>query len=474
MKTIFVRFLFVLVCAILLFSVGAYSQTPKQNPTQNQTVPAPVTVPNDKEVVDAYHYLLGRMLVLRQEILDFKGDFKWNQLIPRKGGQVTWANPNLDVAYSEAWLAIDSKSCAQVTMPQIKNRYYTFQLLNSWGETVSNLNDRTYPKKSFGKFVYCTKDSTVKTSPDIERINLDGHKFRALARIELGNSPKEALYLQKQMKISMIGTVSQIAKPVDIPMFTNKELPGVEIFDKAEEVMLSEPDINPGMESLQQIVMKVTQALRNKDFKAKAETLIRDEAIPELSKALQRNGTVKNGWLRPSTIGNYGSDFLTRTMVNYGGIWANSNSEVIYFRTNMDGEEKPLNGSNTYTMHFAKEDDPKQHAKYFWSIVAVDAEKFQVIQNSKKKYSISNHTKMVRNKDGSFTLVFANKLPRGVNVGNWMPTPEGKNYHLTFRLYGPDDAVRTGDAFPPPLVLKDPSEKLSFFEDEYDDSAVLR
>jgi hypothetical protein len=67
---------------------------------------------SDSEISDAYVYLLGRLLVTRQQQLDFQEGFQWNQLVHRKPGAVDWPNPNLDVAYSEAWLALDETSCS--------------------------------------------------------------------------------------------------------------------------------------------------------------------------------------------------------------------------------------------------------------------------------------------------------------------------------------------------------------------------
>ncbi|MFZ0669217.1 MAG: DUF1254 domain-containing protein, partial [Pseudolabrys sp.] len=80
---------------------------------------------SDRDIVEAYEYLLGRWLVLRQENLDFKGGLKWNQITHREPGGVDWANPNLDVVYSEAWVAVDEKSCTLIELPEIKGRYYT-------------------------------------------------------------------------------------------------------------------------------------------------------------------------------------------------------------------------------------------------------------------------------------------------------------------------------------------------------------
>jgi hypothetical protein len=99
----------------------------------------------DQEVSNAYIYLMSRLLVLRQQQLDFREGFKWNTLVHRKPGDVQWPNPNLDVAYSEAWVAVDEKSCLMVSVPKIAGRYYTVQFLNGWGETVANINERVFP-----------------------------------------------------------------------------------------------------------------------------------------------------------------------------------------------------------------------------------------------------------------------------------------------------------------------------------------
>ena len=89
---------------------------------------------SDQGISDGYIYLLGRLTVTRQQQLDFQEGFKWNELVHRKPGAVDWPNPNLDVAYSEAWVAADEDSYVLVSVPQITDRYYTVQFLNGWGD----------------------------------------------------------------------------------------------------------------------------------------------------------------------------------------------------------------------------------------------------------------------------------------------------------------------------------------------------
>src|SRR5258707_15127468 len=89
----------------------------------------------DQDISDAYIYLLGRLMVTRQQQLDFQEGFKWNELVHRKPGGVDWPNRNLDVSYSEAWVAVDKSSCTVVSVPKVEGRYYTWHFLNGWADS---------------------------------------------------------------------------------------------------------------------------------------------------------------------------------------------------------------------------------------------------------------------------------------------------------------------------------------------------
>jgi hypothetical protein len=156
---------------------------------------------SDQQISDSYIYLLGRLLVLRQEKLDFQEGFKWNRLIHRKPGDVAWPNPNLDVAYSEAWVAVDEKSCLVLTVPRVEHRYYTVQFLNGWGETVANVNERLFPTHPSGKFAVCLKGSQAPRPASAQLVEVPVKYMRVLVRVELGSDPRKAVALQRQFKI---------------------------------------------------------------------------------------------------------------------------------------------------------------------------------------------------------------------------------------------------------------------------------
>ncbi|MEJ8852988.1 DUF1214 domain-containing protein [Variovorax robiniae] len=409
----------------------------------------------DQQVSDAWIYLLSRLLVLRQQQLDFKEGFQWNGLVHRKPGEVDWPNPNLDVAYSEAWVAIDETSCALVTVPKITGRYYTVQFLNGWGETVANLNERVFPQHPSGKFAVCLEGSSVEVPADTQRVDVPVKAMRVLSRVELGANWDEAIALQQQFEIRASGQPPLPAIPETV-MFEMDALPGVEAFESAELALDSEADINPGMEKLQADVRAIAKAIQQPEERKRIDEVIRSQAFADIKKALPNlgHGTTRDGWSLPSTSGIYGDDWLVRTLINYGGIWANTPQEVIYYKSFADAAGKPLSGDHGYILHFTKEQLPAQYATHFWSVIAVDSVQRRVLPNPLKRYLLNKESKLQYGADGSLTLYFADAQPEGVPNGNWLPTPKGSRYSLTFRFYRPKGGVAARTYFPPPLVVQ--------------------
>jgi len=399
----------------------------------------------DRNIVEAYEYMLGRWLVLRQENLDFKEGFKWNQIIHREPGGVDWANPNLDVAYSEAWVALDEKSCTLIELPEIKGRYYTVEALNGWGEVTANINERNYPKHPFGKFAFCLKDTKATLPKGTQRVNLPSKKSRILMRIELGAHPANAIALQKKTTMKATGS-PQIDDAVAKPNFPNNKLPGVEGFDKTDEILSSERDINVGMIAVQEQARAVAKAAADPAQRAHIDEVIRKLAIPSFLSEIPKMGKLVNGWIHPRIIGNFRSDYVMRTITNYAGIWANNSKEVVYFGA------QGIDGSQTYTQTYPKDALPASKTHYFWSVVVVDGVDYRIIPNSLNRYLLNKQSALKYNDDGSLTLAFAPKQPEGIPESNWLPTPNGKKYNMTYRFYGPSKDVTDGTYYPPPLV----------------------
>ena len=219
----------------------------------------------DRDIVEAYEYMLGRWLVLRQENLDFKEGFKWNQIIHREPGGVDWANPNLDVVYSEAWVGRRRQELHAHRAPGDQG-----PLLHRAGAQRLGRSHRQYQRAQFSQAsvrqVCVLHEGRARpTLPKgTLRINLPSKKSRILMRIELGANPAEAIALQKKTTMKATGS-PEIDEAVVKPNFTNSKLPGVEGFDKTEEILASEADLNPGMIDVREKARAIAKAAADPD-----------------------------------------------------------------------------------------------------------------------------------------------------------------------------------------------------------------
>jgi hypothetical protein len=282
--------------------------------------------------------------------------------------------------------------------------------------------------------------------PPILRVDLPNRKSRVLVRIELGADHAEAVALQKQITMKATGT-PKIEKAVIEPTFTNNKLPGVEAFEKTEEVLASEDDINNGMVAVQDQARAIAKAAAaDPAERARIDDVIRKRAIPAFVAEIPKGGRAVNGWMRARVTGNYRTDYLSRTVANYSGIWANNGKEAVYFET------QQIDGSQIHKQTFPADALPPAKTRYFWSMMMLDAVDRRVIANPLNRYLFNKQSGLELNADGSLTLVFAPRLPAGTPESNWMPTPQGRRYNLTYRLYGPAKDVADGTYYPPPLV----------------------
>jgi len=291
------------------------------------------------------------------------------------------------------------------------------------------------------------------TPAGMQRVEVPVKAMRVLARVALGANWNEAVALQQQFAFRASGqpTLPTIPKT---PIFDIEQLLGVEAFEAADAALDSEADLNPGMEKVQATTRAIAQAVKDPATRARIDQVIKTKTLAEFKKVMPilGDGTVKNGWALASTIGVYGKDWLVRTLVNDGGIWANIREEVIYYKGFVGPDGKPLTGDNAYTMHFPKDQLPAQYATHFWSVIAVDSAHRRVLPNPAKRYLLNKETNPQYGPDGSLTLYFADQKPKDAPDGNWLPTPRGTGYSLTFRFYRPKGGVADRSYFPPPLV----------------------
>ena len=418
---------------------------------------ATIAPPDQQTLTEAYIYLLGRVLVIRQELNDLKEPgVKYNAIKYNPLGSADFVNPNFDVAYLEAWIAADDETAVLLDVPEIEGRYYTAQILDEWGEVIVNINERRLPSRPFGTFALVRPGATPDIPPDAVRIDLHSCKAKLLARVELKDDRDGAVALQRRFKLTAFGQPI-IEPPPRVPEFGNgnKDLIGVEIFDDVDVTLASALDVSPIAAEMQQTVRAVAAyATSDRAARASLDSQLRTMIIPEFRDfAIAKSAASRNNWIGgPSDVGNYGKYYRLRTAINLVGIWANTADEAIYFLGSRDADGKPLDGARTYVLHFPADQLPNAVVDGYWSVTLVGEPDYRVVPNPQHRYNLNSYSPLAHESDGSLKIVIGPTPLANVPESNWLPSAQGKSFSLTFRTYVPKARVRRGEWFPPALT----------------------
>ncbi len=150
-------------------------------------------------------------------------------------------------------------------------------------------------------------------------------------------------------------------------------------------------------------------------------------------------------------IGVYGKDYKSRTVVSLIGIWANTTKECVYFTGQQGSDGQPLKGSSSYEIHFTKNELPGENAKYFRSVILVDAVDYFVVKNPLEHYNFNTYSKLKYEKNGDLIIFCGPELLEGYNESNWLPTPKDRNFSLTACFYGPQGKLTKGKWYMPEI-----------------------
>ena len=152
-------------------------------------------------------------------------------------------------------------------------------------------------------------------------------------------------------------------------------------------------------------------------------------------------GTRVNGWITMFGCGEPRNGMVFRAacaQTFLGPI--NSPQEAMYWWTNVDGAGRTLNGRRDYLLHFPPGGLPPNQA--FWSLTMGDA-KNHFVPNPISRYSVSDHSGLAQDPDGSVRIYIQNTAPAG-RESNWLPAPAG-NFILWLRVYMPGRAILEGE-----------------------------
>lgn len=104
-----------------------------------------------------------------------------------------------------------------------------------------------------------------------------------------------------------------------------------------------------------------------------------------------------------------------------------------YAATSTDSQGNYLDGAKTYSVTLPAPIPANQ----FWSFMVYSGQTRSMLETDQRLAGLdSNNPSVKPNKDGSYTIWFGPKAPKG-HEGNWIQTMPNKSYFTMLRLYGP-------------------------------------
>lgn len=158
-------------------------------------------------------------------------------------------------------------------------------------------------------------------------------------------------------------------------------------------------------------------------------------------------------WINFTNIGMWDKSlqgYLDRSAIAEYLEFGNNYSAAAYYHTFLDGRGAPLDGHTPgYILKFANGRQPQ--ARRFWSVTAYTPDSVELISNSANKYVVARYTPgLVRDPDGSVTILMSSELPDNFPEANWLPIPRGR-FNIMLRVYGPEGSVLDNSYIPPAI-----------------------
>lgn len=378
----------------------------------------------------------------------------------------TIVRPNFDTLYSSAWLDLTREPLV-ISVPDTHGRYYLLPMLDMWTDVFASPGWRTTGTQA-GTFLLTSPGWRGRTPDGMTRINAPTPYVWIIGRIQTnGPTDYDAVHaIQGGLRIMPLSgwggpplTPTEAYDPsVDMktpPKARVDSMAADQFFGYAAEILKLQPSHltdQPIIARMQRIGLVPGRSF-NLDA---APPAIRDalETAPKDAQALmawklKTLANVVNGWsMNTDTMGVYGNYYLKRAIVAQAGLGANLPEDAIYPFNLADNTGQPLNGANTYTIHFDKGATPPVEA--FWSLTLYDNDGYQV-PNDLNRFAVSSWMPLTYNADGSLDLFIQNADPGGEKTANWLPAPKGP-FNVMLRLYAPRSEALTGKWAPPPVT----------------------
>lgn len=371
--------------------------------------------------------------------------------------------PNHDTTYALAIIDLRGEPQA-LTIPPI-SRYYTFQLIDAWMDTVANIGTRA-TKGRPGTWVMVPPGYRGKLPAGTHRIDSPTNQLIVLGRVRaVDDTDAPAAFaatagLQLRPLSALTGqppaaSPPAMSKPLGTPQTVGEN--GLTYFDEMDDALAVNAPVNAEQRQAVRLArsLRIGAGLHTSRTASAAQRRILAAAISqgtvELSDERTLGAKTVDGWAVNLSLGDpeAHTDLRSQAIIakHYWG--PNVAAESVYpiARTADDGAA--LTGAKDYVIHLPANNLPPVGA--FWSYTVYGSDSF-FVANPINRYSLSGDTPgLVRSSGGSIDLYLSHDPPAG-HAANWLPTPPGP-FRLVMRLYLPGRAVLDGTYRYPPVHL---------------------
>ena len=368
--------------------------------------------------------------------------------------------PNADTLYTTAWIDVGQEPYV-LSLPDMKDRYYLFPMLDGWTEVFQVPGKRT---TGTGPQKYAITGPGWKgTLPEgVKEYQSPTNIVWLLGRIYCtGTSEDYAAVHKLQDEISVV-PLSSYGKPYTPP--AGKVDPSIDMKTAVREQVnaLSVEDYftllaklmkdNPPNPADKPMIAKLAKLgiVAGQPFDGSKLGPVAKEAFSTVPKIANEkimlhlkegiatgDMTLQHGWVFTTKAGLYGTNYLQRALITAIGLGANRPQDAIYPTSEGPDIVGSYNGAKKYIMHFPKGELPP--ANGFWSLTMYDKDYF-FVKNPLNRQSISARQDLKANADGSVDLYIQNESPGTDKESNWLPAPPDK-FILMLRLYWPSEKV---------------------------------
>jgi hypothetical protein len=380
--------------------------------------------------------------------------------------------PNNDTMYSLAWLDLRAQPIV-VTVPEIKDRYYSVQLVDMFTHNFAYVGTRATGTEP-GSYVIAGPEWQGTKPGDVKEVFRSETNFvYCIIRTEV-DGPRDVTavvelqkrYLLTPMNVFLGRSRVPVAAGITFPAYDPNKAKAAGFIDLFN-FLLTQVTIPPGERELMVRFARIGIEPGAQSASLGLSLEVRDaidagvgRGIMAITGAMEDPGKLEgvsvrtdHGWQGIDGLFGDGEamrhKYLVRAIAAMFGLYGNDLEEAYYPAGNSDASGNPLDGSkHAYVMRFDKDELPQVEA--FWSMTMYGLPDQLMVANPIDRYSIGDRTKLRYGADGSLTIYIQRDSPGPKKAANWLPAPD-RLFSLQFRMYLPKPEALDPLYLPPPI-----------------------